>query len=78
MIATRIGEIGAILAPPGQKPAGILIEPERDTELFTQRLEDAMSAMLSAPRRKEFGAATKRARAELQHGKGGAGLYGAI
>ena len=57
VIATRTGEIGSMIAPEGQDPAGILIEPVRDTEVFIQSLRDAMEDMLSSSRRQNLAAA---------------------
>ncbi len=45
VIATRVGEIGSMLEGP-EGTAGILIENQRDTDLFIGSLQEALAAML--------------------------------
>jgi len=59
VVASRVGEIETMLAPPDQKPAGILVEPVPDNDLFFQLLEGAMESMLSPTRRSEYAAAAR-------------------
>jgi len=59
-MATRVGEIESMLAPKGEDPAGILIDPIRETELFVSNLERAMAQMLIPADRKKFAIAAKR------------------
>ncbi len=63
VIATRIGEIEQMITPPTLPAAGILLECERNTEHFIDRLGVAMAEMLDPDRRKEFSAGA-RANAE--------------
>jgi glycosyltransferase involved in cell wall biosynthesis len=53
VIATRIGEIGSMLEGP-EGTAGILIEYQRDTDLFIGSLKEAMAAMLDASERERY------------------------
>jgi glycosyltransferase involved in cell wall biosynthesis/septal ring factor EnvC (AmiA/AmiB activator) len=59
LIASRVGEIETMLAPPHQKSAGLLIEPAADNELFIQSLVQAMELMLSPTCRNEYAAAAR-------------------
>ena len=59
VIATRIGEIEGMTNGP-EGAAGILIEEQRDTDLFTESLREAMSKMLITSKRKEYGRAAKK------------------
>jgi glycosyltransferase involved in cell wall biosynthesis len=59
VISTRVGEIASMIEPPGSAPAGILLDPVRDTEKFIKSLMEAMEAMLSEARRNEFAVAAK-------------------
>jgi glycosyltransferase involved in cell wall biosynthesis len=59
VISTRLGEIEAMVTPVGRDPGGILIDPCRDTALFTQKLEAAMATMLSDQRRNDFARSAK-------------------
>jgi glycosyltransferase involved in cell wall biosynthesis len=59
VIGSRVGEIATMLAPPDQMPAGVLIEPSEDDDLFVRSLEDAMEIMLSEPRRNKYAEAAK-------------------
>ena len=59
VIATRIGEIENIIKGP-EGAAGILLEHQRDTELFTRSLQEAMAAMLSSSERERYARAAKR------------------
>ncbi len=60
VISTRVGEIGSMIEG-SEGAAGILIEPERDTELFTKSLQEAMNAMLDTSAMKRYArAATKK------------------
>ena len=58
-IATRIGEIESMIEGT-EGPAGILIDYERDTDLFAGSLQEAMAAMLDASRREEYALAAKK------------------
>ena len=59
VIATRIGEIeGMIDGPEGA--AGILIEEQRDTDLFTESLQEAMATMLSNSERERYARAARK------------------
>lgn len=53
IIATRTGEIESMIAPDGYESGGILIEPLRNTDIFIQRLQEAMEKMLDDKYRKE-------------------------
>jgi len=53
VIATRVGEIGSMINGT-EDPAGILIEYERDTDLFIRSLEEAMATMLDASVRERY------------------------
>ncbi|MGH9380125.1 MAG: glycosyltransferase [Thermoanaerobaculia bacterium] len=57
VIATRLGEIPSMLAADGAAAAGVLIDADEDSELFTSRLVDAMEIMLSAESRASYAAA---------------------
>jgi glycosyltransferase involved in cell wall biosynthesis len=59
VVASRVGEIATMLAPPDQMPAGILIEPSEDNDLFVRSLEGAMEIMLSEARRNEYAEAAR-------------------
>jgi glycosyltransferase involved in cell wall biosynthesis len=59
VVASRVGEIETMLTPRDQAPAGILIEPSEDNDLFVRSLEGAMEIMLSKPRRNEYAVAAK-------------------
>jgi glycosyltransferase involved in cell wall biosynthesis len=59
VIGSRIGEIATMLAPPDRMPAGVLIEPSEDNDLFVRSLEDAMEIMLSEPSRNEYAKAAR-------------------
>ena len=48
-----------MIEPDGSAPAGILLDPVRDTEKFIELLAEAMEAMLSKARRDEFATAAK-------------------
>lgn len=69
VVATRIGEIGPMLAPEGEPPAGLLVEYTRDTQQFIRTVENAMMEMLDPGRRKAFagGALAMRARFGIEH-----------
>lgn len=53
IVATRIGEIESIVEGP-EGTAGILIEEQRDTNLFIESLQRAMAAMLDASERAKY------------------------
>jgi glycosyltransferase involved in cell wall biosynthesis len=59
VIATRIGEIENIIDGP-EGAAGILLEHQRDTELFTRSLQEAMAAMLDTSARKRYARAARK------------------
>jgi glycosyltransferase involved in cell wall biosynthesis len=59
VVGSRVGEIKSMLAPPDQMPAGVLIEPSEDNDLFVRSLESAMEIMLSEARRNEYAEAAK-------------------
>jgi glycosyltransferase involved in cell wall biosynthesis len=59
VIGSRVGEIKTMLAPPDQMPAGVLIEPSQDDDLFIRSLEGAMEIMLSEARRNEYAEAAR-------------------
>jgi glycosyltransferase involved in cell wall biosynthesis len=59
VVATRIGEIPSMIAPTGL-PAGILIENQRDTDLFIDELKGALAAFLDASTRARFAANAAR------------------
>jgi glycosyltransferase involved in cell wall biosynthesis len=59
VIATRIGEIGSMLDGP-EGAAGILIEYQRDTDLFIGSLQEAMTTMLDASERAKFARVAKK------------------
>jgi glycosyltransferase involved in cell wall biosynthesis len=59
VIGSRVGEIQTMLAPPDQMPAGVLIEPSPDDDLFVRSLEGAMEIMLSEARRNEYAEAAR-------------------
>lgn len=62
VIATRIGEIEDMISGP-EDEAGILLEYQRDTELFTASLREAMADMLITSERERY------ARAARERGK---------
>jgi glycosyltransferase involved in cell wall biosynthesis len=59
VIGSRVGEIETMLAPRDQMPAGVLIEPSQDNDLFVRSLEGAMEIMLSEARRNEYAEAAR-------------------
>jgi glycosyltransferase involved in cell wall biosynthesis len=59
VIATRIGEIESMIDGP-EGAAGILIEYQRDTDLFTRGLQEGMAAMLVSSERQRFARAAKK------------------
>ncbi len=59
VIATRIGEIESMIDGP-EGAAGILIECQRDTNLFIRSLQEAMVAMLVTSERKKYARAAKK------------------
>lgn len=63
VIATRIGEIETMIAPPGDEPGGLLIDCIRDTQMFIDELEKAMARMLDPSVIERLG------RAALSHGR---------
>ena len=56
VVATDIGEIGAMLAPSGKAPGGVLVEHIRDTGAFIAGVADAMEQMLDPVRRARLAA----------------------
>src|SRR5215207_3192202 len=58
VIATRMGEIESMIDGP-EGPAGILIEYQRDTNLFTGSLQEGMAAMLDTSERERYARAAK-------------------
>jgi glycosyltransferase involved in cell wall biosynthesis len=58
IIATKIGEIEAMVARPGHV-AGILIENESNDDVFVNRLQATMQIMLEESRRTDFAMASK-------------------
>ncbi|MFT3731878.1 MAG: glycosyltransferase [Hyphomicrobium sp.] len=59
VIATKIGEVENLIQPPGQAPAGLLIDFEDDTELFIRGLRGAMERMLDPDLRQRYAAAAR-------------------
>lgn len=59
VISTRVGEIAAMVAPPGTDSGGLLLDPVRDTEAFTASLAEAMAAMLDPERRMRLAAGAR-------------------
>jgi glycosyltransferase involved in cell wall biosynthesis len=58
VVATRIGEIGSMIDGP-DGAAGILIEYQRDTDLFIRSLQEAMAAMLQTSERERYARAAR-------------------
>jgi glycosyltransferase involved in cell wall biosynthesis len=59
VIGSRVGEIATMLAPPDEMPAGVLIEPYPENELFVRALQGAMEIMLAEARRNEYAKAAR-------------------
>lgn len=60
VVASLVGEIKNMIAPAGDKAAGILIEPSADDEVFVGSLARAMEAMLSSTARKKYRMAARK------------------
>jgi glycosyltransferase involved in cell wall biosynthesis len=58
VIATRIGEIESMIDGP-EGAAGILIEYQRNTDLFTRSLQEGMATMLATSERQRYARAAK-------------------
>lgn len=60
VIGTNIGEIERMLAPNGQLPGGVLLEYDKDNEIFAHSLAHAMALMLDPAKRSSFATAAEK------------------